>query len=611
MAVGVSERADDTPGAPDDGRLVIGLEWGDIASYHEREEIEALVVGHYLGVKPQAAELALDRRISEGLPPVGGLGNDPDAGLVLTQYTQRGTMRGGLGEPFLLADPRDRRRMVVMMGLGEPGRFGSGELAVVAREVCWALGHAGIQRAATVVIGAGNGNLDSERAIDAWLRGIGMAFSESPANGRRLRRLTFVEKDARRLGALNRALERVAEDLEGHAVYLPIDPALLEKARCEARDEVMRNFEDDWSGAATTTHDDAPTRITVGQWGRKYRFGAITASAAIPEREIPINPVVVEQANQDLATASDAERRYQRGRFLGKLLLPDDLRPHLVGEAPVVLLLDSSAARIHWELITEGLVAPGQAKEEPLGLRRGLTRQLRTGFAPPPEPPPPPQRVLRVLVVADPAAEERLEGAAKEGEAVATLFEDYGKVAPAAAGVEVVSLIGPEQATITEVLSRLLLERFHVLHFAGHCQFDEADPERTGWLFSKDQFLAADELNRVDRVPEFVFSNACESGLTPDRSTERSAALAPTFAESFFARGVGNFVCTAWPVDDQAALSFAKELYGHLLGLGDASPLPMHRAMQQARQKISETGRGASSWGAYQHYGDPYFRLLS
>src|SRR5918999_5020784 len=83
----------------------------------------------------------------------------------------------------------------------------------------------------------------------------------------------------------------------------------------------------------------------------------------------------------------------------------------------------------------------------------------------------------------------------------------------------------------------------------------------------KNQRLSANELNRIDRVPKFVFSNACESGITPDRSRERSVDLAPSFAEAFFARGVANFVCTAWPVDDAAARVFALTLYSDLLGI--------------------------------------------
>ena len=111
-------------------------------------------------------------------------------------------------------------------------------------------------------------------------------------------------------------------------------------------------------------------------------------------------------------------------------------------------------------------------------------------------------------------------------------------------------------------------------------------------------------------MPKFVFSNACESGITPDRSELRSEALAPSFAEAFFERGVANFVCTAWPVNDEAALQFATRLYSGLLGLNKVDEFePMHRAMQQARLEIAEKADGRS-WAAYQHYGNPFLRFF-
>lgn len=593
--------------------LVVEALWGDIGKVHEERDVQAVVVGHYMGVRPQASELALDRIISRDLPPVGGHTTAEDAQLILTSYTQRGTLRGGLGEPFFLPDPRDERRTIVVMGLGEPGRFGAAELTVVAREMCWAVSQLGIRRVATVVTGAGEGNLDVRQAVAAWLLGLCAAVKEMPPDGRRLESLTFVERDARRLRALDRALSTSAPEFEDVITYNAVADSAWEGARERAREEALAEFDAQWAGDTRLAHQDAPTRITVGQSGRKYRFGAITATAAVPEREIPVDPRVVAKANDELAGEQDRNRRLQRGRFLGRLLLPEDLRPRLVGDAPVVLLLDSSAARIHWELVTEEPSGPGAGGGEHLGLRRGLTRQLRTTFAPPPEPPPPPQRVLRVLVVANPAENEPLEHAAEEGDEVADLFRKFNEQAPQGVDIDVVSLIGPEQATITEVLSHLMLERFHVLHFAGHCQFEEADPEQTGWIFGEHQFLTADELTRIDRVPEFVFSNACESGITLDRSSDRTAALAPSFAESFFSRGVGNFVCTAWPVDDSAARKFALRLYAGLLGIHkeEGDPLAMHEAMKLARQAIVDTPRGARSWGAYQHYGDPYYRMLA
>ncbi|MBK7203234.1 CHAT domain-containing protein [Candidatus Amarolinea dominans] len=133
--------------------------------------------------------------------------------------------------------------------------------------------------------------------------------------------------------------------------------------------------------------------------------------------------------------------------------------------------------------------------------------------------------------------------------------------------VEVQALIGPGEATQTNVLRELMNRSYDVLHFAGHCVYNAQTPTRSGWIFTGGQLVTANEIRRVDRVPSFIFSNACESGITPDRSGRRSDLLAPTFAEAFFARGVANFVCTAWPVADLAARDFALTLYAER-GLG-------------------------------------------
>jgi hypothetical protein len=117
--------------------------------------------------------------------------------------------------------------------------------------------------------------------------------------------------------------------------------------------------------------------------------------------------------------------------------------------------------------------------------------------------------------------------------------------------------------------------------------------------------------------------------VTPDRAHERDLGLGPTFAEAFFSRGVANLVCTAWRVDDDAACDFALELYAGLLGLavvrrdGEVTfeaadkPLAMHEALLQARRRVrdeidhaTDALAGMRTWGAYQHYGDPYLRLF-
>ena len=615
--------------------------------------VDAIAVGHYVGVKPQYAEYELDRAISAAL--LEGNAQAEEGDLVITQLTERGIIRGELGQPFFLQDPRPSgaQRILAMAGMGLPGRFGKAELTVLVHELCWSLGRLGKRHLATVLIGAGAGNIPHAQAVHAWLQGIRRAITGSREDAvRRLARVTFVENDAANIAAIHDGIAAAREGLanqdaeeeeEIEFVYQPLTPAeradLSEKSRRAAlakleEDAKLQRRQIDKGIAPATEEDPIAVRLTVGQSRDTFQFAAITATASVPQRDIAVDPALIMEINQEAASAEEPGQRSSRGRLLERLLIPADIRETIYGDAPIVLMLDSTTARIHWELLardTADLRAPAagaaaQAAAGPrlfLGTSYGLTRQLRTTFAPPPEPPPPPRRTLRVLVVADPADDAPLPGAQTEGEQVAALFRLFNTLyAGTENRVEVTTLIGPYQATRVNVMDELFNRRpYDVLHFAGHCIFDSANPANSGWIFSGGQRLSANELSRVDRVPKFVFSNACESGITPDRTDLRSAGLAPSFAEAFFARGVANFVCTAWPVNDEAALHFAVRLYLGLLGIAtvrDSEPVqffatrdfePMHHAMQEARLAITENAEGRS-WAAYQHYGNPFFRIF-
>jgi len=619
--------------------------------------IDAVAVGHYLGVPPQGPELTLDRSISRAVHEreihrIRDRGPDaieltPEDGLVLTQFAERGILRGELGRPFFLDDPRPgggcTNRLIVIAGMGIAGRFGTPELTVLARELCWSLGRLGRRHLATVLIGSGQGNIRLSDAVHAWMSGVALALNGVAGRHPYLERITFVEFEAGRLDEFDRALEaeasRLCADLT--ILYTPKTAEELEAAREHARTSEhthhLHRHETPHGGRMST-------RVSVQLEGQTYCFGAITGTASIPERRIPLRPWLVEAANGELAKETEVDIQLDRGQFLSRLLIPQDLRPQFFTRDPLVLMLDASTARIHWEMVaqTEGDFAPGERpsgrgrgrlaarfpEEFFLGTARGLTRQLRTTFAPPPEPPPPPRRILRVLVVADPANDAPLPGALGEGVEVADLFEAFNGVHRSNDNrVEIVRLLGPGLATITNVLREVTSQSYDVLHFAGHCFFDPDEPAGSGWVFSGGEVLSADMLNRIDRVPKFVFSNACESGVTPARPEGYSDRLAPSFAEAFFQRGVSNFICTAWPVDDLAARRFAARLYRGLLGLragnspgaqvlGPGRFEPMHRAMLEARLAIARGADGtinaeaARTWGAYQHYGDPFFRFF-
>ena len=108
---------------------------------------------------------------------------------------------------------------------------------------------------------------------------------------------------------------------------------------------------------------------------------------------------------------------------------------------------------------------------------------------------------------------------------------------------------------------------------------------------------------RRNAVPPFIFSNACESGITPDRAHEQNPSIGPAFAEAFFAQGVSNIVCTGWPVDDLAATEFTRTFYQRFHGQGEMIKDAMFKARQAAWEYSPNTA------GAYQHYGNPFYQL--
>jgi pimeloyl-ACP methyl ester carboxylesterase len=616
------------------------LRYGSIKSA-DGYPVDAISVGHYTNVRPQEAELALDRAISKALRGrVGESESDDDlleSDLLLTQYFERGIIRGRLGAPFFLPDPRSGRaeRVIAIAGMGFPGGFGVPELTVLTRELCWSLGRMEKRHLATVLIGSGTGNIPPREAVAAWMRGIKTAVTGSIQDeGRRLVRVTFVERDPDTVEKIARAIREEKASLEEQK-QLEIDFREPSKRQIEnRRNEEARKIRTETRSGDEPT-ERPPTRITLRLEGTTYTFGAITENASVPEREVPLDPDLVIEANDELAAESDPLMQAERGSFLEKLIVPAELRSHFSTDVPLVMMLDSTIARIHWEMVAQPELtlregSPSEATRQSngrlefdpdrfLGTGRGFTRQLRTTFAPPPEPPPPPRRIMRVLVVADPAEDAHLPGAEEEGVEVADLFDSFNVAYEklSSSRVEVVRLFGPYAATRTNVLRHLMLRSYDVLHFAGHCKYDEK-PEASGWIFSKGQLISPNELSRIDRIPTLVFSNACESGITPDRSERRSDRLAPSFAERFFERGITNFVCTAWPVDDLAARTFALRLYTDLLGLRKTDdpknpyedPQPMYAAMREARRAIAKFPGGARTWGAYQHYGSPYFRLF-
>lgn len=601
-----------------------GIETLQLNSVPNEVPIDCMAVGHYLSVKPTGAERDLDFAVSQ-INHLAAVSNaspqqvqdspdEPDEALLLTQFHDRGILRGDLGVPFLLPDPRSTHpgNLIVVAGMGRAGGFGIPELTFLVRDLAWSLGQLGKKHLATVLIGASRRNLSIPDTIHGWLLGLNRALANCPDKS--LQAVTFLVY-GRPESTATTSSASPGTSPPADVTTLPLVVSTLKSEAKLMQSGSLFNFNIQLIDMpAVTAPVTAPsqkvaaTRISIEFENGTCRYSAMTEGASVAERVYRINPKRITDINARLLTTDDPMQKCKLGQFLLDYLFPPDLRQSLAGSAPIILTCNTQAAQVYWELAAQPvgydeLENPG---DQPyLGLTRGLTRQLKTVLAPPPESAPAPGRVLRILLVADTCKEHPLPGAHDEAELLLNLFARINS-SGSPNRILVTSLIGPSKATTLDVLLGINnYPPFDILHYAGHCVYDPDHLERSGFLFSDDDRLTANDLNRIDRTPKLVFANACQSGILPSRRDLSSPALPATFAEAFFQKGVANFICTAWPVGDVPARDFAEEFYRNLLGDG-VLPSPMYEAIRRARQKIAST----QTWGAYQHYGSPSSRVF-
>ncbi len=168
-----------------------------------------------------------------------------------------------------------------------------------------------------------------------------------------------------------------------------------------------------------------------------------------------------------------------------------------------------------------------------------------------------------------------------------------------------------------EVLSLLSSGGYDLVHYAGHGDFHEEQPDTVGWLFATG-LLTSNEIRTLDRAPALIVANACLSSRTsnvtgrgePVDERDRRALLVPSLADEFLRLGVHDYIGTAWEVNDIGAERFATELYGAMIAPGGGPGATIGEAVQRARSRLwSDRHLFGALWAAYQHYGDPTAKL--
>ena len=175
------------------------------------------------------------------------------------------------------------------------------------------------------------------------------------------------------------------------------------------------------------------------------------------------------------------------------------------------------------------------------------------------------------------------------------------------------------------VINALHRDAWRVLHLAGHGEHDlpvsDASPlapctacarpleprvvRRSGMLIGRNTLLTPGDVAQMRWVPELVFINCCHLGKTVSPTPRRYAALAANLGVQFIRMGVKAVVAAGWAVDDAAGRAFAQGLYARLLA-GET----FGEAVRAAREEVWVRFPEVNTWGAYQCYGDPSYRLV-
>jgi hypothetical protein len=350
-------------------------------------------------------------------------------------------------------------------------------------------------------------------------------------------------------------------------------------------------------------------RIQITMTG-KGRNRSLSFSVSSGSKHIEAQTVV---ANLDLVaplvrrvhrTGTNDDSSTSPGRALFELLWPAALKDDAEQERSRLLILDARSAGFPWEMLDDRRPWMSDlAYLRPPAVRAGMVRQLLgirvwedvvTRGTP------------KALVIGNPRGAPTnmadLPKAEEEAKDIAAALESSFTVT-LLAGVAA----GPEQIT-----RRLFTEAWDIIHVSAPSIWNqrlvgpdgkrESKP-RTGIVLGGGVVLDASALAKIPVRPKIAFINCCYLGVGPINLDGRPEFAANSTIE-LLRLGARCVIAAGWAIDDDVAAEFGKTFYREMLNgrtFGQATWL--------ARQAAYQANPNSSTFGAYQCYGDPDYRL--
>ncbi len=466
----------------------------------------------------------------------------------------------------------------------------------------------------SLIIGSGYAGLSIENSVRAIVQGVKNANDKllkmRDGNAKTIQHIEFIELYK------NNALRCLYSLIKLEKENSKSLPVLLENRKLKSllgkRDRIALDTSEGWWNRITVKNisrekseidksylvkedrtdsgKEKTKKISAGNI-RVLQFNTSTGGAREEQRELRSSIGIVDELMEEISV--NKMWTPETAKTVFELLIPNDFKDQLKRQGNINFILDKDTASYPWELLQD---SAGDVK--PLCINAGMIRQLATQD----------YRIKiksvsndNALIIGDPNLKgfvNQLPGALKEGQQVSELLEENGY-----------KITDKLNKSAPEIIQSLFSEDYKIVHLAGHGFFDKDFPESSGMVIGPNRYLTTMEISQMSTVPELVFVNCCYLGKTDGAAEELYRSrykLAANIGTQLIENGVKAVVAAGWEVNDSAALEFAGVFYKKMFegnNFGDS--------ILSARQAIYSSHPGSNTWGAYQCYGDPFYKLKS
>ena len=553
-----------------------------------------VLVGHFLTDGITSAEAVIDYH----------------TGHVLREWHRLGLYPGEIGTSEVFINFNNEFKGTVVIGLGAPGRLSAFQLAKTTEQgaIKYMLETKRMRQntketgprvgsgISVLLIGCGYGGLTIDSSIRAILQGIQKANNSIEEMAQvgisTIDHVEFVELYEDRCLQCLFVLSKMEAEADSN-IRIQMPRKQYKKLLGWQVRIPMETESSWWSRINIVLHkeENKETKLTE----RALRFSCSTGSAREEQRDLLSSPDIINKLVDDMST----QNRWNKGiaKTVFELLIPNDFKDELKKQANTLWVLDNAAAAYPWELLQDNT---GNA--DPICCSTGMIRQLQTEN----------YRIKinastgnKALVVGDPNLNgfkyaQQLKGAYKEAEEVENLLGYKGFDMPNNCIFK----------SSTEIVQAIFKDEYRIIHLAGHGVFNEKEPQSSGMLIGNGVFLTTREICQISKVPDLVFVNCCYLGNINESAEEtynNRYKLAANIGTQLIMNGVKVVIAAGWAVEDEAALHFTKVFYDGIL-----NDMEFGKAVKNARKSTYDNfSKGGNTWGAYQCYGDPFFKLTN